>query len=260
VQYLTFPWDKGMNIDAIEKYYDNMEFTDWTHALSKAPMLKAQHPDYELFKMGIHGQRGVACADCHMPYMNQGGQKFTDHHVQSPLNNVANSCQVCHREETEQLIQDVYERQDKLIENKYKLEALIVRAHVEAKKAWDLGANQQKMDAALNDIRHAQWRWDFVAASHASSFHSPIESARIIASGIEIAQEARIKLSRILADLGHNTEIPYPDISTKQKAQEYIGLDMKKLNSEKEKFIETVIPQWLEKAKQREELYNTTQL
>jgi len=255
VQYLTFPWDKGMTVDSMESYYDAVEFTDWTHALSKTPMLKAQHPDYELFRLGTHAQRGVSCADCHMPYMSEGGQKYTDHHVQSPLNNVANSCQVCHREETARLIADVYERQDKLIGNKYRLEEVLVRAHLEAKKAWELGASEEKMKPILKGIRHAQWRWDFVAASHASAFHAPVESARIIASGLAIGQEARVMLSRVLADLGYNQELPYPDIATKAKAQEFIGLDMIKLRTEKEVFIKEVIPEWLKKAMEREEKY-----
>ena len=260
VQYLTFPWDNGLSADDIETYYDNIEFTDWTHTLSKAPMLKAQHPDYELYKMGTHASRGVSCADCHMPYMSEGGQKFTDHHVQSPLNNIANSCQVCHREETDKLIADVYERQDKLIENKYKLEEIIVRAHVEAKKAWELGATEEQMKAILTDIRHAQWRWDYVAASHAAPFHAPVESARIIASGMVKAQDARVKLARVLADLGFNKEIPYPDISTKDKAQQFIGLDMEKFNNNRKRFLDEVVPLWLETAKQREQNYNTKEL
>ncbi|HKM93809.1 MAG TPA: ammonia-forming cytochrome c nitrite reductase [Prolixibacteraceae bacterium] len=255
VQYLTFPWDDGMNADAMEAYYDNIGFSDWTHALSKTPMLKAQHPDYELFKLGTHASRGVSCADCHMPYMSEGGQKFTDHHVQSPLNNVANSCQVCHREETAKLITDVYERQDKLFENKYKLEEILVRAHVEAQKAWQLGATDEQMKPILTDIRHAQWRWDFVAASHAAPFHAPVESARIIASGMVKGLDARVKLARVLASLGHNMEIPYPDISTKAKAQEYIGLNMEKLNEERVRFVNEVLPQWDEAAKEREANY-----
>jgi len=165
-QYLTFPWDNGFTAEAIAEYYDNLEFSDWTHALSRTPMLKAQHPDYEVYMTGIHAIRGVSCADCHMPYSSEGGQKFTDHKMQSPLNNIANSCQVCHREETNRLVQDVYERQDRIAENRVKLEELLVRAHVEAKKAWDLGASEAQMEDILQGIRHAQWRWDYVAATH----------------------------------------------------------------------------------------------
>ena len=238
-----------------EEYYDKMEFSDWTHKLSKAPMLKAQHPGYEIYLTGTHASRGVSCADCHMPFMSEGGQKFTDHHVQSPLNNVSNSCQVCHREETEQLIKDVYSRQDKIIENRDKLEELLVRSHVEAKKAWDLGAKDSHMKEILWDIRHAQWRWDYAAASHGGSFHSPVETSRIISTGITKAQEARIKLARLLASLGYNKEVAYPDIASKAKAQKYIGLDVAQLKKEKQKFMDKVVPQWLEAAKERESKY-----
>ncbi len=260
IPYLTFPWDKGMGVEDMEEYYDELGFKDWTHAVSKAPMLKAQHPGYELYLTGIHAKRGVSCADCHMPYISEGGQKFTDHHVRSPLSNVSNSCQVCHREETNDLIMDVFDRQDKIIENRDKLEEIIVRAHVEAKLAWDLGATEKEMNPILQDIRHAQWRWDYAAASHGGSFHAPIETSRIISTGITIAQDARIKLSRVLAKLGHNKEVPYPDISTKANAQEFLNMDMEMMNKEKKEFIKTVVPEWIKKAEEREAGYDVKTL
>jgi len=255
VQYLVFPWKNGTTAEEIEKYYDEIEFSDWTHAMSRAPMLKAQHPDYEVYLTGVHASRGVSCADCHMPFMSEGGQKFTDHHLQSPLNNIANSCQVCHREETEKLVKDVYLRQDKVAENRVILETLLVRCHTEAKAAWDNGASDSQMKEILNEIRRAQWRWDFSAAGHGNSFHSPVELSRIISGGIAIAQEARIKLARLLAALGQNREIPYPDVATKAKAQAFIGLDMEKLNEEKKIFIENILPQWDKAGKEREITY-----
>lgn len=254
--YLTFPWDNGMTCEDVEAYYDEMGFKDWTHTLSKAPMLKAQHPGYEIYLTGVHADRGVSCADCHMPYKSEGGIKYTDHKIQSPLNNVANSCQVCHHEETDKLIANVIERQDKIIGNRDKLEELIVRAHVEAKFAWDNDATEEQMQDILMDIRHAQWRWDYAAASHGGSFHSPVETGRIISTGITIVQEGRIKLARLLAELGFNKEIPYPDISTKAKAQEFIGIDMEKLDTDKAKFLEIIVPEWIKEAKKRESKMN----
>lgn len=38
---------------------------DYIHKLSRTPILKAQHPDYEIAQMGIHGQRGVLCRLSH---------------------------------------------------------------------------------------------------------------------------------------------------------------------------------------------------
>jgi nitrite reductase (cytochrome c-552) len=255
VSYLVFPWKNGLTIEKMENYYDSVGFSDWTHQLSRAPMLKAQHPDYEIYLTGVHAARGVSCADCHMPFMSEGGQKFTNHHIQSPLNNVSGSCQVCHREETERLITDVYSRQDKIIENRNKLEEMLVRCHNEAKTAWDKGASEDQMKDILQYIRKAQWRWDFASAGHGNSFHSPVETGRIISGGIVIAQDARIKLARLLASLNYNQEVPYPDISTKAKAQEFIGLDMRKLQADKKVFIETVIPEWVKAGQEREKGY-----
>jgi nitrite reductase (cytochrome c-552) len=256
-KYLTFPWDKGFSMEQMEEYYDEIAFADWTHKLSRAPMIKAQHPDYEIFRFGVHYDRGVSCADCHMPYRSQGGVKFTNHHIQSPLNDVANTCGVCHREEAGKMIQNVYQRQDALHQTRSLLEEVLTKAHIEAEFAWKKGANDSQMTKVLKLIRGAQWRWDYVAASHGASFHAPFESARVIALGLEKAQEARLEISRVLASLGHITPVPLPDISTKSKAQEYIGHNMKQLNENKKVFLDNIVPQWLKEAKEREAHYPT---
>ena len=255
VNYLTFPWKDGTGPEAMLEYYDRMGFSDWTHAISKAPMLKAQHPDYEVFTTGIHFERGVACADCHMPYHSEGGQKFTNHHMTSPLMYITSSCQVCHRESEETLRNNVYDRQRKVAEIRGIAEELIVRAHVEAGLAWELGAAQAEMEAILYDIRVAQWYWDYVAASHGASFHSPVESSRTIGKSIDHAQQARVALARLLASYGQLDEVPYPDISTKEKAQAFIGAPVDKLKADKSVFLETIVPAWLEEAARREATY-----
>ena len=134
-KYLTFPWDKGSTVEDMEAYYDEAGFADYTHKLSRAPILKAQHPDYEISQMGIHAQRGVSCADCHMPYKSEGGVKYSDHHIQSPLAMIDRTCQVCHRESEETLRNNVYERQNKANEMRYRLETELAKAHIEAKFA-----------------------------------------------------------------------------------------------------------------------------
>ncbi|HWQ81625.1 MAG TPA: ammonia-forming cytochrome c nitrite reductase [Ignavibacteria bacterium] len=250
-KYLTFPWDKGFNVEDIEKYYDEYEFTDWTHKLSRAPMLKAQHPDFELFQMGIHGQRGVTCADCHMPYKSEGGIKFTDHHVQSPLNNVANSCQVCHRESENILVNNVRDRQDKVFELGKIAAGTLSKAHITAKTAWDNGATEEQMKPVLTLIRHAQWRWDFVAASHGGSFHAPLECARILGTSIQKSQEALNLLTEILMKQNVKLPVQMPDISTKLKAQQFIGLNMDSLYKAKSVFINDVIPMWNKTANEK---------
>ncbi|HEY5983333.1 MAG TPA: ammonia-forming cytochrome c nitrite reductase subunit c552, partial [Anaerolineales bacterium] len=85
-KYLTFPWQNGTRIEQIEAYYKTINFADWTHTDSQAPMIKMQHPDYELFTAdSTHYKAGVSCADCHMTYTRDGAEKFSSHDVKSPL-------------------------------------------------------------------------------------------------------------------------------------------------------------------------------
>lgn len=251
-KYLTFPWDKGWTVDDMEKYYDEVEQVDWVHQLSKAPMLKAQHPDFEIFTTGIHYKRGVSCADCHMPFISEGGQKFSNHKIMSPLANISNSCQVCHRQSEDSLRNNVYDRQRKVAEIRVQLEALLCKAHYEAKAAWDAKATEVEMKPILTLIRQAQWRWDFVAASHGASFHAPIECLRILSNGIVKAQDARLMLATVLTKYSVKQPVSMPDFSTKEKAQKLIGLDIEKMKKEKLEFKNNLLPQWLREAKERE--------
>ena len=105
------------------------------------------------------------------------------------------------------------------------------------------------MKDVLALIRQAQWRWDFAVASHGAAFHAPQEVTRILGSGLDKATQARIQIMKVLAQLGYTQDVPMPDISTKAKAQQYIGLDMEAEQQAKQKFLETVIPQWQEEAR-----------
>ncbi len=248
-QYLNFPHDKGLTCEAAEQYYDSIGFYDYIHPLSKAKMLKAQHPGYEIYKQGIHGQRGVSCADCHMPYKQEGGVKYTDHHVTSPLRNIDRTCQTCHRQDAETLRQNVYERQEKAFHTRDQVEKALAAAHIEAKFAWEKGATEAEMAEALKDIRKGQWRWDYAVASHGGSFHAPQEVSRLLGDALGYANDARFRIAKVLAKHGFTGDVPMPDISTKEKAQAYIGLDMSKLKSQKNMFLDAVVPKWIETAK-----------
>ena len=153
----------------------------------------------------------------------------------------------------ESLRENVYERQEKVKEISDLAEIELVKAHMEAKAAWDAGAGEKEMDPFLSHIRNAQWYWDYSAASHGASFHSPLEVSRIIGLSISEAQEARVEFAGILNRHGKNQEIPYPDIASKDKAQKFIGLQMDQLKKEKQEFIKNVIPGWDRKAKERED-------
>lgn len=250
--YLIFPWDLGTRVEDMERFKDEIaNHTDWTHAISRAPMLKAQHPDYELFVLGIHYQRGVSCADCHMPFQAQGGVKTSDHQIQNPIFNIANSCQTCHRVPEADLLQSILDRRDAVAEVRTALEETLVRAHFEARHAWDLGASEARMTAALQLIRRAQWRWDYIAASHGASFHAPQEALRVLGLGMDYAQQARLELAAVLAELGHIGPVPLPDYSTHEAVMAFLGVDLQQHRRQKATFIEVVLPEWERRAAER---------
>ncbi len=242
--YLVFPWDeRGTSADAMEAFQDDVGHTDWIHTISRAPMLKVQHPDWELYEMGTHAARNVSCADCHMPFRREGALKFTNHHIQSPLADIASSCMVCHGGTEEEMRQRVYENQDRIVELRRNAERVLARLHIEAGAAWDAGANEDEMEPILQMIRTAQWRWDFVAASHGAAAHAPVESARLLGSAIGLAGEARTHLSPILSRLGVEQPVPMPEWE-KATLQAYIGLDMEAQRAQKEAFLRDTLPEW----------------
>jgi nitrite reductase (cytochrome c-552) len=252
-----FPWDNGVKTDQVEAYFDSIEFTDWTHQLSKTPMLKAQHPDYETWSQGIHGQNNVTCIDCHMPKVaNKEGRKYTDHRVGNPFDRFEQTCASCHDQTKAQLQDIVAQRKAKIDELKMNAETQLVHAHYETAAALAAGATDEEVHSIQQDIRHAQWRWDHATASHGIAMHNPDEALRVLGTAIDRAAHARIKLARLLSSKGVKQPVAIPDISTKAKAQAAIGLNMDKLNAEKARFIETVLPQWDEQAKLREAIYD----
>jgi nitrite reductase (cytochrome c-552) len=216
--YLTFPWSQGQGVEAMIAYYDAIDFADYVHPISGTPIVKAQHPDYELYLTGVHSYRDVSCADCHMPYRTEGRVKFTDHHVQSPLLNIANSCAVCHRWSEEELRDRVEGIQTKVSQATLETEDALVRAHFDVAAAMQAGATDEDLKPIRSQIRGAQFRWDYISATNGMGFHSPQESMRIVGDAGNMAQQARIDTARLLARLGVTTAPNYPDVSTRQKA------------------------------------------
>lgn len=77
----------------------------------------------------------------------------------------------------------------------------------------------------------------------------------MLGTSVDRAADARAKLIRLLATKGITDEVQIPDISTKEKAQAALGMDMDGMNAEKEHFLKTVVPKWDEEAEKREATY-----
>ena len=197
---LTYPWQDGLKIEKILAYYDepafkdNHAFADWTHAITGAPVLKAQHPEFETWSQGIHARSGVACADCHMAYMREGAIKVSSHHVRSPLLDPASSCQVCHPYDTEEIKARAFAIQDRTHElMDHALDALVALIQ-EIPQAQAAGASEPDLAAARELQRQAQFRIDFVNAENSEGFHAPQEAARILGEAIDLARQGQLKL------------------------------------------------------------------
>lgn len=209
---VTFPWDKGFTPTEMEQYYDEIaakEYNfpqDWKHAVSGAPMLKMQHPEFEMYQGSIHQINGVTCSDCHMPYTKQGGQKISSHQWTSPLKNIQESCTVCHREPVEKLRDYVFYKQDATFELLNKAGSYIEQAALTIKKAADAGVSDADLAEARKLHRKAHWQWEFVAAENSMGFHNTPLAQSSLAKGIELAQQATMAAAKA----GKFHDIPQP--------------------------------------------------
>jgi nitrite reductase (cytochrome c-552) len=193
---LTYPWSKGVLAEQIEAYYDEAGWRDWTHAKTGAPVLKAQHPEFEMWSQGIHARSGVACADCHMPYVREGAIKISDHHVRSPLLNVARACQTCHRYPENEILARAQAIQDRTRGLMVRAEEAVVGLISAIEKARAGGAGDDVLRGPRDLHRKAQWRLDFVAAENSTGFHAPGEAARLLGEAIDFARQGEIQVLR----------------------------------------------------------------
>jgi nitrite reductase (cytochrome c-552) len=193
---LTYPWHNGLKMEQSEAYYDQQGFKDWEHAVTKAPLLKAQHPEFELWSQGIHARSGVSCSDCHMPYIREGAIKISDHHVRSPLLNpqsIARACQTCHRygeDEIRGRAEAIQERTRGLMD---RAEIAVVDLIHTIDNARKQGATDEQLKKSLDLHRKAEWRLDYVAAENSMGFHASQESARILGEAIDLARQGQVE-------------------------------------------------------------------
>jgi nitrite reductase (cytochrome c-552) len=186
---LTFPWSGGLRADEILAYYERDGHRDWTHRDSGARVLKAQHPEFELYNQGIHARAGVACADCHMPYSREGGLKISDHHVRSPLLNIANSCQTCHRVSEAELrdrAEAIQNRTHAMRDRAMEVLVELIRGIGAARSA---GATDDQLAGARVEQMRAQFLLDFIEAENSSGFHAPGEAGRVLFLSIDHAHQ-----------------------------------------------------------------------
>lgn len=195
---LTFPWGKGLKAEQQEAFWNETKFAsgerffDYKHAETGAAILKAQHPEFELWSQGVHARSGVSCADCHMPYMRDGATKVSDHWVRSPLLNINRACQSCHRQSEEEIkarVDAIQTRNFELLQRGGVAIVALIDAINAAKKE---GATPEQLAEAQEMQRKAQWRLDFIAAENSMGFHAPQEAAKVLGEALDYARQGEL--------------------------------------------------------------------
>ena len=190
---LTFPWTKGIKVEDIIAYENELKVKEWEHPDTGAAMIKARHPEFEMWNQGVHARSGVACADCHMPYTRQGGLKISDHHVNSPLLKINRSCQTCHHFSEEELKARVEDIQDRFFNvRNTALDSLM-------DLIGDIKANRdkvtpQQLATAQESHRKCSFMIDFVMSENSMGFHAPQEAIRILGDAINTCRLGQIAL------------------------------------------------------------------
>lgn len=195
---LTFPWEKGFRIDNIIDYYDEYGFKDWTHKETGAPMLKAQHPEFETFTTSLHYRSGVSCADCHMPYVREGAVKVSDHWLRSPLTNVNQACGTCHKQDEQALKDRIVIIQNNTAELLRTTEVALGDAMDAIVAAMAAGATDDQLKEARDFHRKSSMRYDFTMSENSTGFHSPQEAARNLANAIDFARKAQLSAEKLI--------------------------------------------------------------
>jgi nitrite reductase (cytochrome c-552) len=189
---LVYPWHEGLRADDMLVYYEKEGFADWTHAETGAPVLKAQHPEFEMWSQGVHARSGVACTDCHMPYIRVGAQKISDHHVRSPLLNINAACQTCHNFPEQELMNRVHVIQDRTYEMRNMAIDSLIELIADIRNAIAAGATDEQLHAARQYQRRAQFLVDYVEAENSMGFHAPQEAARLLTHSIDYSRLGQV--------------------------------------------------------------------
>jgi nitrite reductase (cytochrome c-552) len=189
---LTYPWAKGLKVDQIYEYYREVGFTDWTHAETGAPALKAQHPEFENVEPGDSRALRGGLRDCHMPYMREGAMKISDHHVRSPLLNINRACQTCHKWSEDELKGRAEAAQQRTVDLRNRSMDALMALIGDIKAAKAAGVTDAQLTVAREFQRPGQFYLDFVESENSNGFHAPQEAARILGEAIDYLRQGQL--------------------------------------------------------------------
>ncbi|MCL2089966.1 MAG: ammonia-forming cytochrome c nitrite reductase subunit c552 [Micrococcales bacterium] len=214
---LTFPWHNGTDINGAWTYYQNVEitgadgtvttgFTDFKSGISGASVVKAQHPEYEAWDQSVHAANGVTCADCHMYYVREGGQKVSNHQVASPMaspDSINASCGTCHPGSTEALQNRVTSIQSTFTDSRNRVMDAVAGEFGlinSLKAAQDDGVDPDRIALAQQYANFANFYVDYAYSENSYGFHAPDYFQRILNQSLDAARNGQLALLGVPAD------------------------------------------------------------
>lgn len=188
---VILPWDKGVGVDEIESYYDEIGFSDWEHPRTGTPLIKVQHPEFEMYSGSLHDSIKVSCADCHMPTVTENNVEYKSHWATSPLKTPEESCGKCHSNNLNDIVLKVENIQTNIHDKEGEVSDMLVKLTIDFAKAIE---DRKLDDDSINKLRElhrkAQYRWDFVFVENSTGFHNVEKANESLDEAKAYAQEA----------------------------------------------------------------------
>ena len=197
---LVFPWANGLDLDDIWEYYQENGHVDYIHATTGAEILKAQHPEFDIWAQGVHAEMGVSCADCHMPYVREGGTKVTDHDITTPMGNMNAACGTCHDTGDGVLAARVQTIHDRFLESRDRAFDALVALIDDIEVALEDGTPQDQIDLARYYQNRSSFYLDYVYSENSYGFHAPDYEQRLISQSLDYARMGQLALRGVSAE------------------------------------------------------------
>ncbi|WP_318656543.1 ammonia-forming cytochrome c nitrite reductase subunit c552 [Scrofimicrobium canadense] len=218
---LTFPWAQGLDIDDEWNYYASMEtpHVDYVHATTEASILKAQHPEFEIWSQGVHAANGVSCADCHMNYKKEGAEKVSNHHITSPTADLNASCGTCHDTDDGVLEERITTIQDRFLESRDRAMDALVDLVDDIETAMDEGVSEEQLNLARHYQNKASFYADYVYSENSYGFHAPDYIQRILSTSLDASRKGQMALAGASAEELEPSEISRANLEASLRAQ-----------------------------------------
>ena len=194
-----FPW---VSVLDIQKKYGEIEFKDFKHAVTGAPLTKLQHPETETFWGSKHERAGIECKDCHMPKVkDKKGKLFTFHGQRSARYMLRDTCVRCHTYWSQEAAEYQVDAIQNYIRGKMRKAEFWLGQLIETyTRAKDLGVKDEVLKEVwpFHDKAHILWEW--WTAENSDGFHNPELARESLTQSINASQEGVNLLEKAIAD------------------------------------------------------------